>query len=373
MATSRRRCSPPPRTPPASTCCGGSAGLPRACISAAAIKCLGGRILGRLWPRDDDERQAAIDAGYDLDRVLDTRRPGQRRGRLLRGTGVTDGDLLAGRSQSRRRPRDDRVAGHALALRHGADGQGTPRPPEAARGHRRALRIAGAGARRAGPCRRRPADRRRHGLHRRPRSRSRICSLTAVTVRAHGARSLPRCRTSQRAGAEVVEADVLLAGRRWRPRSTASTVAYYLVHSMGRGAASRDFAARDRAAATNFGSAARAAGVEQIVYLGGLAEGGSEHLREPPRDGRGAARVGRSDHLLPAAAVIGAGSESFRTVDLSGQAPAGDGDAELDPHADAADRDRRRRRLSRRRARGSRRRAAARSRSADPTSRPTAG
>jgi fructose-1,6-bisphosphatase II len=74
----------------------GIGGTPEGVLSAAAIKCLGGRILGRLWPRDDDERKAAEDAGYDLERVLDT-------GDLVRGddvffagTGVTDGDLLQG-------------------------------------------------------------------------------------------------------------------------------------------------------------------------------------------------------------------------------------------------------------------------------------
>jgi fructose-1,6-bisphosphatase II len=74
----------------------GIGGTPEGVLSAAAIKCLGGRILGRLWPRDDDERRAALDAGYDLDKVLDT-------GDLVRGddvffagTGVTDGDLLQG-------------------------------------------------------------------------------------------------------------------------------------------------------------------------------------------------------------------------------------------------------------------------------------
>ena len=41
-------------------------------ISAAAIKCLGGAIQGKLWPRNDEERQALLDAGYDLDRVLTT-------------------------------------------------------------------------------------------------------------------------------------------------------------------------------------------------------------------------------------------------------------------------------------------------------------
>jgi len=74
----------------------GIGGTPEGVISAAAIKCTGGRLLGRLWPRDDAERQAAIDAGYDLDRVLD-------QDDLVRGddvffsaTGVTDGDVLKG-------------------------------------------------------------------------------------------------------------------------------------------------------------------------------------------------------------------------------------------------------------------------------------
>src|SRR3954470_22772047 len=44
----------------------GIGGTPEGVLSAGAIKCLGGRLLGRLWPREDDERQAAIDAGYDL-------------------------------------------------------------------------------------------------------------------------------------------------------------------------------------------------------------------------------------------------------------------------------------------------------------------
>ena len=55
----------------------GIGGTPEGVISAAAIKCIGGQLLGRLWPRDDAERQAAIDAGYDLDEVLDVRAPGR--------------------------------------------------------------------------------------------------------------------------------------------------------------------------------------------------------------------------------------------------------------------------------------------------------
>jgi fructose-1,6-bisphosphatase II len=74
----------------------GIGGTPEGVISAAAIKCLGGQLLGRLWPRDDDERTRALEAGYDLDRVLTA-------GDLVKGedvffsaTGVTDGDVLQG-------------------------------------------------------------------------------------------------------------------------------------------------------------------------------------------------------------------------------------------------------------------------------------
>jgi fructose-1,6-bisphosphatase II len=74
----------------------GIGGTPEGVLSAAAIKCLGGRILGRLWPRDDDERKAALDAGYDLDRVLDTDDLVSGNDVFFAGTGVTDGDLLQG-------------------------------------------------------------------------------------------------------------------------------------------------------------------------------------------------------------------------------------------------------------------------------------
>jgi fructose-1,6-bisphosphatase II len=74
----------------------GIGGTPEGVISAAAVKCLKGQLLGRLWPRDEDERRAALDAGYDLDRVL-------TRDDLVSGddvffsaTGVTDGDVLEG-------------------------------------------------------------------------------------------------------------------------------------------------------------------------------------------------------------------------------------------------------------------------------------
>ncbi len=89
-------------------------------------------------------------------------------------------------------------------------------------------------------------------------------------------------------------------------------VAYYLVHSMGRGA-DGDFAQRDKEGAANFAAAAAAAGVRRIVYLGGLGEG-SKHLasRHATAETLRAGEVPVT--YFRAAAVIGAGSESFLTV-----------------------------------------------------------
>jgi len=73
----------------------GTGGSPEGVISACAIKCLQGMMQVRLYPRNDQERQAALDAGYDLSRVLTT-------DDLVRGaaffaaTGISDGDLLQG-------------------------------------------------------------------------------------------------------------------------------------------------------------------------------------------------------------------------------------------------------------------------------------
>ncbi len=74
----------------------GIGGTPEGIITAAAMKCMGGAMQGRLWPHNDEERAKAIDAGHDLDRVLST-------DDLVRGdnvffcaTGITDGDLLRG-------------------------------------------------------------------------------------------------------------------------------------------------------------------------------------------------------------------------------------------------------------------------------------
>jgi len=74
----------------------GIGGTPEGVISAAAVKCLDGQLLGRLWPRDEAERATAREAGYDLERVL-------TRDDLVAGddvffsaTGITDGDVLQG-------------------------------------------------------------------------------------------------------------------------------------------------------------------------------------------------------------------------------------------------------------------------------------
>jgi len=74
----------------------GIGGTPEGVISAAAIKCIGGQQLGRLWPRDDEERSRAIEAGYDLDRVLDVDELVKGEDVFFSATGVTDGDVLQG-------------------------------------------------------------------------------------------------------------------------------------------------------------------------------------------------------------------------------------------------------------------------------------
>lgn len=74
----------------------GIGGTPEGIIAACAMRCLGGSIQARLWPRDEAERQRAMDAGHDLDRILTT-------GDLVTGdniffcaTGITDGELMEG-------------------------------------------------------------------------------------------------------------------------------------------------------------------------------------------------------------------------------------------------------------------------------------
>jgi len=74
----------------------GIGGTPEGVIAACALKALGGAIQGKLWPRNDDERRAALDAGYDLDRVLTIDDLVSSDDVFFAATGITDGELLRG-------------------------------------------------------------------------------------------------------------------------------------------------------------------------------------------------------------------------------------------------------------------------------------
>jgi len=91
----------------------GIGGTPEGVISAAAIKCLGGQLLGRLWPRNDEERQAAIDGGYELDRVLTADDLIRGNDVFFSATGLTDGDVL----QGVRYTRDGHATTESLVMR----------------------------------------------------------------------------------------------------------------------------------------------------------------------------------------------------------------------------------------------------------------
>jgi uncharacterized protein YbjT (DUF2867 family) len=125
------------------------------------------------------------------------------------------------------------------------------------------------------------------------------------------ARTPERAEDLRAAGCEVRQADAL------EPESLGPTlegveVAYYLVHSMGRGS-DGDFAERDHRAAENFATAAADVGVKRIVYLGGLGEG-SKHLDSRHATAETLRRGPVPVSYFRAAAVLGPGSESFRTV-----------------------------------------------------------
>lgn len=111
---------------------------------------------------------------------------------------------------------------------------------------------------------------------------------------------------------EVVRGDVLEPDT-LGPALEGVDTAYYLVHSMGRGG-DGDFGERDRQGARNFAQAATEAGVKRIVYLGGLGEGKSEHLRSRQETAECLASTGIPLTYFRAAIVIGSGSESLRTI-----------------------------------------------------------
>lgn len=144
-----------------------------------------------------------------------------------------------------------------------------------------------------------------------------IGGLLCMRLREEGqevralARHPERARGLKEAGCEVVRADVL-EPETLGPALAGADVAYYLVHSMGRGSGG-DFAERDQRGAENFAAAAASAGVKRIVYLGGLGEG-SKHLDSRHQTAEALRRAEVPVAYFRAAAVLGAGSESFRTA-----------------------------------------------------------
>jgi fructose-1,6-bisphosphatase II len=74
----------------------GIGGTPEGIIAACAVKCLGGVIQGKLWPRDEVERTKALDAGHDLDAVLTTENLVRSDNVFFVATGITDGELVRG-------------------------------------------------------------------------------------------------------------------------------------------------------------------------------------------------------------------------------------------------------------------------------------
>ena len=90
----------------------GIGGTPEGIIAAAALACMGGEIQGRLWPQGDDERQKALDAGHDLDRVLTTRDLVRGEDIFFCATGITDGELVRGVQY-----KDGQITTHSIVMR----------------------------------------------------------------------------------------------------------------------------------------------------------------------------------------------------------------------------------------------------------------
>jgi fructose-1,6-bisphosphatase II len=74
----------------------GIGGTPEGVLAAAALKCMGGAIYGKLWPRDENEKKQALELGYDLDTILTTEDLIASDNCFFAATGLTDGELLRG-------------------------------------------------------------------------------------------------------------------------------------------------------------------------------------------------------------------------------------------------------------------------------------
>ncbi|MDE3069615.1 MAG: NAD(P)H-binding protein, partial [Acidobacteriota bacterium] len=115
-------------------------------------------------------------------------------------------------------------------------------------------------------------------------------------------------------GFELLVGDVLRPDS-LREACSGVDVAYYLVHSMGRGGHGSDFAESERRAAAGFARVARAAGVSRVIYLGGLGDQPrSEHLRSRRETARQLQEHGPPLTYFRAGMVVGSGSESYRTL-----------------------------------------------------------
>lgn len=129
--------------------------------------------------------------------------------------------------------------------------------------------------------------------------------VAALQARGHAIRTLSR----RGAGAGDARTGDVLSGQGLPEALEGAATAYYLVHSMGSGG---DFAAKDRQAAVNFAEAAANAGVERVIYLGGLGSEDSEHLRSR-HEVASLLRARLGDRLVyvRAAMIIGPGSASY--------------------------------------------------------------
>ncbi|GAA1807910.1 class II fructose-bisphosphatase [Nesterenkonia flava] len=107
----------------------GTGGTPEGIVTACAIRAIGGVIQGRLAPKDDEERQKAIDAGHDVDTILTTEELVTSDNCYFAATGITDGDLLRGV-----RYQGDRVTTQSIVMRSKS---GTVRIVEAEHRHRK--------------------------------------------------------------------------------------------------------------------------------------------------------------------------------------------------------------------------------------------
>ena len=90
----------------------GIGGTPEGVIAACALKSLGGVIQAKLWPRNDEERAAALEQGYDLDKVLTTDDLVSGDDAFFAATGITDGDLVRGV-----RYRGESAVTHSIVMR----------------------------------------------------------------------------------------------------------------------------------------------------------------------------------------------------------------------------------------------------------------